>query len=123
MDDKWTVLLHPEFVPEFRALDKAVRLRLLMIIRTLEEAGPRLGRPMVDTLEGSRHANMKEARIQIGTRYWRFAFAFDPERQAVLLVGGDKGGVTSSRFYQYLIRVADRRFDFWLSGIRDRGRS
>ena len=68
MDDKWTVLLHPEFVPEFRALDKAVRLRLLMIIRTLEEAGPRLGRPMVDTLEGSRHANMKEARIQIGTR-------------------------------------------------------
>jgi hypothetical protein len=45
---------------------------------------------------------------------WRFAFAFDPERRAVVLVGSNKEGGSSRRFYTSLISTADRRFDEWL---------
>jgi hypothetical protein len=38
------------------------------------------------------------------------AFAFDPERRAVILVAGDKSGVAQSRFYKGLVAKADRRF-------------
>jgi len=56
---------------------------------------------------------MKELRLGVGGA-WRFAFAFDESRQAVVLVGANKEGVSQSRFYSTLIRTADRRFDEWL---------
>lgn len=49
---------------------------------------------------------------------WRVAFAFDPKRQAILLVGGDKGGAGQRRFYKRLIKVADARFDEHLAALR-----
>jgi len=73
--------------------------------------GPQLGRPHADTLNGSRHANMKELRFQAGSSEWRVAFAFDLERKAILLVGGNKAAKSKKKFYRDLIRVADRRFD------------
>ena len=51
-------------------------------------------------------------------RQWRVAFAFDPERRAILLVGGDKGGADQRRFYKRLIAVADARFDEHLSTLK-----
>lgn len=75
------------------------------------EFGPNLGRPTVDTLKGSRHSNMKELRFSWIGQVWRVAFAFDPQRQAILLVGGDKGGADQRRFYKRLIQVADERYD------------
>ena len=71
-------------------------------------------RPRCDTLKGSRFASMKELRFDAADGVWRVAFAFDPDRQAVLLVGGDKSGVSSKRFYKTLIRKADDRFSDWL---------
>jgi hypothetical protein len=41
----------------------------------------------------------------------RVAFAFDPERAAILLVAGDKSGASQKRFYRSLIDRADRRLD------------
>ena len=76
----------------------------------LEEFGPQLGRPTVDTLKGSTHTNMKELRFDTGDGVWRVAFAFDPKRHAILLVAGDKSGVPQSRFYKTLIKKADKRF-------------
>jgi hypothetical protein len=84
----------------------------------LAEFGSNLGRPTVDTLKGSRHANMKELRFSWLGGVWRVAFAFDPKRQAILLVGGDKGGADQRRFYKHLIRVADERFDEHLSSLK-----
>ncbi len=81
----------------------------------LTEFGPQLGRPHVDTLAGSEHANMKELRFDAEDGVWRVAFAFDPKRQAVLLVAGDKSGTSQKRFYKNLIQKADQRFDNWLS--------
>jgi len=46
----------------------------------------------VDTLNGSRHANIKELRLSAAGGKWRVAFAFDPEHRAMLLVAGDKSG-------------------------------
>ena len=37
-------------------------------------------------------ANMKELRLSAADGEWRVAFAFDPERRAVLLVAGEKSG-------------------------------
>lgn len=111
----WIVLLHPELREELRLLDRGVVAKLTEILSALEMSGPQLGRPYVDTLEGSNHANMKELRFS-HEGVWRFAFAFDPARQAVILVGGDKQGVDQKRFYKALIRIADKRLDDWLEG-------
>lgn len=77
----------------------------------LEQFGPSLGRPRVDTLKGSRHTNMKEIRFDADNGVWWFAFAFDPSREAIILVGGDKSGDGEKRFYRQLIQKADDRFD------------
>lgn len=110
----WTVLEHPDFALERAALSLAVQEKLAEVILALEAIGPQLGRPKVDTLNGSRHNNMKEIRLsQDGV--WRFAFAFDQERNAVILVGGNKEGQNQKRFYKDLIKVADDRMDDWLA--------
>ncbi|NET56317.1 MAG: hypothetical protein F6K47_09140 [Symploca sp. SIO2E6] len=83
--------------------------------KLLETFGPQLGRPYVDTLEDSKHSNMKELRFNADQGVWRVAFAFDPERQAILLVAGDKSGINQARFYKKLIKTADERFTEWLN--------
>jgi hypothetical protein len=107
----WTVALHDDFVPEYNELPEDVQDELLAVMRLLQQIGPLLGRPRVDTLKGSRHANMKELRFDAADGVWRFAFAFDPARQAIILCGGDKSGGGQKRFYRQLIDKADRRFE------------
>jgi len=107
----WTVEFHPDFEAEFDVLPRRVQTAIAARARLLEEFGPRLGRPHVDTLEGSKHGNMKELRCPVDGAPWRIAFAFDPDRKAVLLIGGDKSGGGEKRFYRRLIVKADERFD------------
>ena len=106
----WTVLYHDAFLPEFEELAEAVQDELLALAELLGVSGPTLGRPHADTLAGSKHANMKELRFTADDGVWRVAFAFDPKRRAIILVAGDKGGVTQKRFYKGLIAKADVRF-------------
>ena len=106
----WEVRLHDAFEAEFAALERDVQTELLAVARLLSEYGPLLGRPYVDTLNGSKHANMKEMRFSAADGEWRAAFAFDPERKAILLVAGDKSGGSQKRFYKQLITKADSRF-------------
>jgi len=106
----WTVLYHDAFLPEFEALSEAVQDELLALAELLSAGGPTLGRPHADTLAGSRHANMKELRFTADDGAWRVAFAFDPRRRAIVLVAGDKSGVSQKRFYKGLIAKADARF-------------
>ncbi|GAK46641.1 conserved protein [Tepidicaulis marinus] len=107
----WNVELHDDFEPEFDGLDEAIKDALLKRLALLKIKGPQLGRPTVDTLERSRHPNLKELRFNEGGGVWRFAFAFDPERQAIILCGGDKAGENQKAFYRWLIDLADARFD------------
>jgi len=112
---KWAVELADEFKPEFDLLHQNVRTEILALSLVLAEFGPQLGRPRVDTLKGSRHANMKELRFSAADGEWRVAFAFDPRRRAILLVAGDKSGGSEKRFYRELIRKADERLDAHLA--------
>jgi hypothetical protein len=115
---EWTVLLADEFEPEFLELPRDVQDETLALTRLLRQFGPNLGRPRVDTLKDSRHANMKELRFDAADGVWRVAFAFDPKRRAILLVAGDKSGGGEKRFYRELIRKADRRFEAHLVRIQ-----
>jgi hypothetical protein len=74
---------------------------------------------LLDQLKGSRHSNLKELRFQADNGVWRVAFAFDIERRAVLLVAGDKSGVSQKKFYKTLIRRADERFDQHLKQLKE----
>lgn len=114
----WEVLLHEEFEPEFDVLPEDVQDELLAHAKLLQQFGPQLGRPRADTLNGSRHANMKELRFDAADGVWRVAFAFDPNRKAILLVCGDKSGGSEKRFYRQLIEKADVRFDAHLAHVK-----
>jgi hypothetical protein len=111
----WVVEIGDEFEPEFDALHEDVQTEILALSRLLQRFGPQLGRPRVDTLNGSRHKNMKELRFGVAGGEWRVAFAFDTRRKAILLVAGDKSGISEKRFYRELIRKADDRFDAHLA--------
>lgn len=113
----WTVRFGDEFEPEFAYLKAAVQTELLAQARVIEQFGPQAGRPRVDTLNGSKHANMKELRFDADHGVWRVAFAFDPKRAAILLVAGDKSGGSEARFYRSLIEKADVRFDAHLARL------
>ena len=106
----WVVRLADEFEQELLSLEREVRNKLAATALLLEADGPQLGRPHVDTLKGAKHPNMKELRFVAAGGAWRVAFAFDPARQAILLVAGDKAGVSEDRCYKRLIATADARY-------------
>jgi hypothetical protein len=114
----WVVEIGDEFEPEFDTLPEDVRTEILALSRLLQQFGPQAGRPRVDTLRGSRYANMKELRFSKSDGEWRVAFAFDTKRKAILLVAGDKSGVSEKRFYRELIQKADDRFDAHLARLK-----
>lgn len=118
----WTVDLAPEFRPEAEAMPVEAREELSAKARILRMFGPAAKRPHVDTLKGSKHGNMKELRFSAAGGVWRVAFAFDPVRNAILLVAGDKSGVSEKTFYKRLIAIADRRYDTHLREIARRAR-
>lgn len=107
----WLVDIHSDLEKEFEDFTPDVQKELFVKVKLLEEFGPQLSRPHADTLKDSKHTNMKELRFSADNGVWRVAFAFDTERQAILLVAGDKSGTNEKRFYKNLIRKADARFD------------
>lgn len=115
---EWEILIHDAFQVELLELSEPVQDELAASAKMLKKYGPQLGRPHADTLEGSKHSNMKEIRFKADDGVWRVAFAFDPKRQAILLVAGDKSGVSQQRFYKKLIKRADERFSEWLNRLK-----
>jgi hypothetical protein len=113
----WEVKFDDLFEPEFDQLAESVQDEILARAKVLEQFGPQLGRPQVDTLYASKHANMKELRFNCDDGKWRIAFAFDPKRAAILLVAGNKVGADQRRFYEELISRADARFDAHLVNL------
>lgn len=114
----WEVVFHPAFETEYEHLSRSVQDEISDKIDRLREQGPSLGRPHADTLRDSRHSNMKELRFRANRELWRVAFAFDPRRQAILLLAGNKRGTDERLFYEWLIREADARFDDHLARLR-----
>ena len=117
MEKQWEVGFHDEFAREFGEWSEEVQDAILSALGKLRVFGPSLGRPSVDTLKGSEYSNMKELRLDTQGGVWRIAFAFDPTRRAILLVGGDKSGISKDRFYTGLIRIADARYSQHLNSV------
>jgi hypothetical protein len=99
--------------PEEEREDITASVELLM------EKGPHLPFPHSSGVNGSKHSHMRELRVQSGGKPIRIFYAFDPRRQAILLIGGDKTG--DERFYDRMVPVADRLYDIYLDEIRKEG--
>jgi hypothetical protein len=118
---RWKVLFHPEVEAWRLTLDDKTYNLLAAALLQLAERGPDLGRPLVDHVKGSRHPNMKELRPgSSGRTEIRVLFAFDPLRQAILLVAGDKASLWN-RWYRKAIAVADDRLDEHIGHMKERG--
>jgi hypothetical protein len=118
----WEILLHEEVDKWLIGLAKAdpeTADEVAAAIDKLAEDGPTLGRPLADRIKGSRHHHMKELRPRTsGASEIRMLFAFDPERQALILVAGDKQGAWD-KWYTINIPIADQRFDEHLANKKE----
>jgi hypothetical protein len=119
----WPVETTDEYDDWFTDLSDEDKEETIALVELLQRFGPSLRRPHADTLKGSKHANMKELRGKTSTSVLRMAFAFDPRRTAILLVGGDKTGVSESAFYDKLIAKADKLYTEHLERHKQKGKS
>jgi hypothetical protein len=88
------------------------------VIDLLEQDGPSLGRPAVDSISASRHHNMKELRSSGGNL--RALFCCDPRRTAIVLLGGDKTDDWTG-WYERNIPIADDLYDEYIAELRSEG--
>ncbi len=109
----WNVETTTTFDEWAESLPEVEQERLAFVVSLLEEDGPAARRPIVDSIKGSRHSNMKELR----RGSFRVLFAFDPERSAILLIGGDKRD-RWKQWYREAIPAADDLFDEHLRRVR-----
>ncbi len=112
MSISWDVILLEEVERWYFTLDSGAMAAVTGAIDLLELEGPTLGRPTVDKVNGSKFHSMKELR-PAGTSM-RILFIFDPRRQAILLLGGDKAG-NWTNWYDKNIPIAERRYEDWLA--------
>ncbi|EGY29689.1 hypothetical protein Rin_00003280 [Candidatus Regiella insecticola 5.15] len=106
----WEVITTECFDEWFLAQEEALRESMYEAMGVLEKFGHKLGRPYVDTLNGSEFPNMKELRVQHAGNPIRAFFAFDPTRRAIILCAGDKTGINEKRFYKDMIKLADSEY-------------
>ncbi|MDY6782556.1 MAG: type II toxin-antitoxin system RelE/ParE family toxin [Cyanobacteriota bacterium] len=114
---QWNIVFDPNFRRWFYQQEQKFQDEVFSVLSMLAKLGPALGRPRVDTLVGSSLKNMKELRIQYRGDPWRILFAFDPQRQAILLVGGNKTG--NKRWYKENIPIAERRYQQYLEKLKE----
>ena len=113
---EWIVAFFDAFETEFDAYPETVQDTILAKAELLEREGPRFGRPHVDALTGSRRANMKELRCNVGGGIWRVLFAFGPTAKqsfwqlATSSASARNGFIASSK--------ADERFDHHLDTMK-----
>jgi hypothetical protein len=113
----WTVITTDLFNEWLEQQDESTQERVLATLVVLQQQGPSLGRPLVDTVYDSKFTNMKELRVQHRGKPLRAFFAFDPLRQAIVLCIGDKGG--KKRFYKEMLDIADQQYELHLSTLGD----
>jgi hypothetical protein len=114
----WQVNTTEHFDEWFADLQEDGQAEIIAKVELLKHFGPRLGRPHADTLNGSKYPNMKELRANAKEQVLRIAFAFDPTRSAILLLGGNKAGANQRQFYRQLIAEADELYGAHLAAIQ-----
>lgn len=112
----YALILLDEFADWLDEQEGDCRLRIMAHLDLLEQRGPLLGRPYVDTLKGSKITNLKELRLQYKRSPIRILFAFDPKQQAVIILGGSKQA--DKRWYDTNIPIAEKLFSGYLERQR-----
>ncbi|SRR6266567_1241567 len=115
----WDVEYTDEFGGWWTVLTETQQDRIAATVRLLAARGPSLPFPYSSGVEGSRHAHMRELRVQSRGNPLRIFYAFDPRRTAILLIGGDKTG--NDRFYEEYLPWADALYDTYLEELRAEG--
>ena len=115
----WEVEYTDEFAVWWDTLSEDEQVSVAASVSLLEARGPALGFPHSSGIKGSRHGHMRELRTQYGGRPLRTLYAFDPRRNAILLIGGDKTG--DARWYDVHVPIADRLYEEHLRNIEGKG--
>jgi len=108
------VIVTDEFRGWYEDLSQAEQDSVTYAVSQLEEKGVALGFPLSSALEETRYA-LRELRVQHHGKPYRVIYAFDPKRQAVLIVGGNKAG--DGRFYARMIQIAEKVWEEYLRAI------
>ena len=116
----WEVEYTDEFDQWWSELTEEEQVSLAASVQLLEERGPSLGYPHSSGINGSKHSHMRELRTQHQGKPYRTLYAFDPLRNAILLIGGDKTG--DDRWYDVNVPVGDRLYDEHLEELRKEGK-
>jgi hypothetical protein len=114
-----TVEYTDEFGAWWATLSEAEQEDVAAYVTLLEERDVRLGFPYSSKINGSRHGQMRELRVQSDGKPLRVFYAFDPRRMAILLIGGDKTG--DNRFYEVFVPIADRLYDAHIEQLKKEG--
>jgi hypothetical protein len=115
----WDIEATDEFQAWWAELSEAELEAITIGVTILEEKGPGLGRPRVDTLaKDSMHANMKELRVQFAGKPYRICLAFDPRQTGILLIGGIKSG---KNWTSKMVATADKIYDAYLAELKKEG--
>jgi len=112
------VVATDEFGEWFALLDEGDAEAVVRVVTRLEERGVLLGHPHSSAIHGSNHP-LRELRVQAHGKPLRILYAFDPRRDAVLLIGGDKTG--DGRFYERMVPIAERIWEDYLEESFMRG--
>jgi hypothetical protein len=115
----WEIEYTDDFEAWWDSLNEDEQESVAASVYLLEERGPALGFPHSSAINGSKHGHMRELRTQHGGRPFRTLYAFDPMRNAILLMGGDKTG--NDRWYEISVPIADRLYDEHLEQLRKEG--
>ena len=114
---EWEVLFTDEFETWWNGLSAEEQTSISASVLLLETQGVNLGHPHSSKVFGSRHSHMRELRVQHEGRPYRVLYAFDPNRSALLLIGGDKTGW--DRWYETFVPIADRLYEEHLKGLEE----
>ena len=112
----WVVIYSEEFQEWLGEQVEELQDETLANLGVLKQIGPSLGRPRADTLKGSSLNNLKELRFEFERAPIRVLYAFDPNRQALIMVAGDKS--SDKRWYEKNISVAEKIFAKHLEKIK-----
>tara|TARA_R100001132_G_C3253425_1_gene79835 strand:+ start:279 stop:626 length:348 start_codon:yes stop_codon:yes gene_type:complete len=113
----WEVETTDAFDEIWEHFTEEEQIDITAYVGLLEEYGPSLRHPYSSGINGSKHSRMRELRVQHQGRPYRFLYAFDPRRVAILLIGGDKTG--NDRWYKDFIPKADKLYDEHLKSLED----
>lgn len=113
----WNVEFTDEFEEWWETLNEDEQNSVAHSVGLLEDQGPSLNYPYSCDVRQSRHGSMRELRSQCKGHPLRTFYAFDPRRNAILLIGGDKTG--NDNFYNEIVPKADKIYDKYLKEIQE----